>query len=116
MAKIDELRGAGWSGGRGWRRGLGGLPKIVVDSELGAGEIYLHGGACDAFSASGAERVLYLSSASVFDGVRPIRGGVPLVFPWFGPRADMRGRFRRMVCGGLGSGRLNLVMLGRMGR
>jgi glucose-6-phosphate 1-epimerase len=88
MAKIDEL----WARvGRVARveAGLGGLPKIVVDSELGAGEIYLHGAHVTHFQPRGAERVLYLSSASVFDGVKPIRGGIPLVFPWFGPRADM---------------------------
>jgi glucose-6-phosphate 1-epimerase len=32
---------------------------------------------------------LFLSKHSVFDGQKPIRGGVPLVFPWFGPRADL---------------------------
>jgi glucose-6-phosphate 1-epimerase len=88
MATLDALRAKVGKAGR-VDAGLGGLPKIVVDSELGAGEIYLHGAHVTHFQPRGAERVLYLSSASIFDGVKPIRGGIPLVFPWFGPRADM---------------------------
>jgi glucose-6-phosphate 1-epimerase len=32
---------------------------------------------------------LFLSKHSFFDGHKPIRGGVPLVFPWFGTRTDV---------------------------
>ena len=32
--------------------------------------------------------VLWISSGAIFDGTKAIRGGIPLVFPQFGPKAD----------------------------
>lgn len=34
----------------------------------------------------GAESVLFLSPRSDFAPGKPIRGGIPVIFPWFGPR------------------------------
>src|SRR5688572_15923689 len=34
----------------------------------------------------GSRPVLFLSPGSAFERGKAIRGGVPLVFPWFGPR------------------------------
>jgi glucose-6-phosphate 1-epimerase len=69
--------------------GRGGLPRIAVTSSLAAAEIYLFGAHVTEFQPRGSAPVLFLSKHSVFDGHKPIRGGVPLVFPWFGPRADL---------------------------
>lgn len=66
--------------------GIGGLD--AVDLTLSTGEasarVYLHGATVTSFCVEGKE-LLFVSEQAVFDGKRPIRGGVPLVFPQFGP-------------------------------
>lgn len=61
------------------------MPKIVVNSDLASAEIYLHGAHVTHFQPRGAAPLLFVSKASVFREGKPIRGGIPLVFPWFGP-------------------------------
>ncbi|MGD1275800.1 MAG: D-hexose-6-phosphate mutarotase [Tepidisphaeraceae bacterium] len=67
--------------------GRGSLPMIVVNAEPAEAEIYLHGAHVAHFQPRGAAPVLFLSRSSWFAPDKPIRGGVPLVFPWFGARA-----------------------------
>lgn len=66
--------------------GRGGLTKIVVTSPQAAAEIYLHGAHVTHFQPAGKEPVLWMSRSSLFEPNKPIRGGVPICFPWFGPR------------------------------
>ncbi len=65
----------------------GGLPRLDVHSPLATAEIYLHGGHVARFQPTGSAPVLFMSAASHFAAGKPIRGGVPICFPWFGPRA-----------------------------
>ncbi|KAK1597408.1 aldose 1-epimerase [Colletotrichum navitas] len=62
-----------------------------VEATLPTGEsveILLHGATVISWkSATGADR-LWLSSSTVLDGSRPVRGGIPLVFPVFGAPSD----------------------------
>ena len=37
------------------------------------------------FQPRGREPVLFLSKKSLYRNDKPIRGGVPICFPWFGP-------------------------------
>jgi glucose-6-phosphate 1-epimerase len=67
--------------------GRGALPRVVVTSDLATAELYLHGAHLTAFQPRGAPPLLFLSERSQFDAAKPIRGGVPVIFPWFGPRA-----------------------------
>lgn len=67
--------------------GQGGLPSVVVRSQLATARIYLHGAHVAEYRPAGQEPVLWTSRASHFAPGKPIRGGVPLIFPWFGPRA-----------------------------
>ncbi len=67
-------------------RGTGGLAKINVQTGRTAAEIYLHGAHVTGFQKNGEPPLLFLSRASVFAAGQPIRGGVPICFPWFGPR------------------------------
>lgn len=67
--------------------GRGNLPRISIASDLATAEIYLHGAHLTHFQPNGAKPVLFMSSESQFDATKPIRGGVPVIFPWFGPRA-----------------------------
>lgn len=68
--------------------GNGGLMRASIRTAAAEGEIYLHGAHVTKFQPRGAEAVLYLSSASLFRADKPIRGGVPICWPWFGAKAD----------------------------
>jgi D-hexose-6-phosphate mutarotase len=67
--------------------GQGDLLRLTVRSPLAEAHIYLHGAHVTHFQPRGAAPVLFLSRQSLFAPEKPIRGGVPLIFPWFGPRA-----------------------------
>jgi len=67
-------------------RGQGGLTKINVATGRSTAEIYLHGAHVTGFQKNGEPPLLFLSRLSRFAAGQPIRGGVPICFPWFGPR------------------------------
>jgi D-hexose-6-phosphate mutarotase len=68
--------------------GRGGLPRILVDTGACTAEIYLHGAhLCRWQPRSQPHPVLWMSEKSRFESGAPIRGGVPICFPWFGPKA-----------------------------
>lgn len=48
--------------------------------------VHLHGATITSF-VSGGEEILFVSKNSVFDNKKAIRGGIPVVFPNFGPWA-----------------------------
>jgi D-hexose-6-phosphate mutarotase len=60
---------------------------VRVDAASARAEIYLHGATVTDWTPRGSEPVLWVSSESHFTRERPIRGGVPLCFPWFGSAA-----------------------------
>ena len=63
------------------------LPKIVLKKDdLTEVEVYLHGGTVTSWKCQGQE-ILFVSKQAVFDGKKAIRGGIPVVFPNFGPWA-----------------------------
>ncbi len=62
-----------------------GLPRIVVTAPAASGEVYLHGAHVSAWQPKGHDPVLWMSGSSWYEAGKPIRGGVPLCFPWFGP-------------------------------
>src|SRR5215510_11039778 len=66
--------------------GKGELPKIEVTTDGGSAEIYLHGAQVTHFQKRGEPPLLFLSQFSRFASGQPIRGGIPVIFPWFGPR------------------------------
>lgn len=66
--------------------GNGGLPVIHVTSSWSRAEIYLHGAHVTGFQKSGDEPLLFMSAASRFEAGKAIRGGIPIIFPWFGDR------------------------------
>src|SRR5712671_308955 len=66
--------------------GSGGLPKILVTTETSTAEIYPHGAHITHFQKNGEPPLLFMSRKSWFAPDKPIRGGIPICFPWFGPR------------------------------
>ena len=63
------------------------LTRLRISSALATAEIALQGAHVTHFQPAGAAPVLFLSRSSHFAPGQPIRGGVPVCFPWFGPRA-----------------------------
>ncbi len=68
--------------------GQGHLPRFTVAPKTCGSHIYLHGAHVTHWQPSGHAPVLWVSRQSAFAGDKPIRGGVPLCFPWFGAKAD----------------------------
>ncbi len=66
----------------------GGLRRIVIATAQSDAEIYLQGAHVTHFQPRGQKPVLFMSEKSSFEPGKPIRGGVPICFPWFGPRQD----------------------------
>jgi glucose-6-phosphate 1-epimerase len=65
----------------------GGLIRAVIAGPHASGTVYLYGAHVTDWTPIGQPPVLYTSSRSRFERGMPIRGGVPIVFPWFGPCA-----------------------------
>lgn len=68
------------------------LNNSVVTASLPSGDsvqVYLYGATVTSWKTSDGTERLFLSTAAALDGSKPIRGGIPLVFPVFGkPPSD----------------------------
>lgn len=65
-----------------------GLVKAVVRSGNVGGELYLRGAQVTAWMPDNNHPVIFTSRFSHFGQGRPIRGGIPVIFPWFGANAN----------------------------
>ena len=64
------------------------LENNIVNATLPSGDscqVYLYGATVTSWKTSDKTERLFLSSAADLSGKKPIRGGIPLVFPVFGP-------------------------------
>jgi glucose-6-phosphate 1-epimerase len=65
----------------------GGLTRATIATDAATAEIYLQGAHLTQWRPASAEHpVLFLSAKSNFTAGKAIRGGVPVVFPWFAER------------------------------
>jgi D-hexose-6-phosphate mutarotase len=71
--------------------GRNGLPRLSIRSPRATAEIYLHGAHVTAWQPAGAAPVIWVSRESQFREGAPIRGGVPICFPWFAAHASDTG-------------------------
>jgi glucose-6-phosphate 1-epimerase len=62
-----------------------GLVKATVSRHGMTGELYLQGAHVTAWQPQGARPVIFTSDRANFAPGKAIRGGIPVVFPWFGP-------------------------------
>lgn len=62
-----------------------GLASLAVDNRHGRARIFLQGAHVAEWRPVGADEGLWLSVRSLFAPGKPIRGGIPICFPWFGP-------------------------------
>ena len=63
--------------------GQGGLKRLAIQTPQAEAEIYLHGAHVTKFQPKGQKPVLWMSAKSMFEPGKPLRGGVPICFPWF---------------------------------
>ncbi len=66
--------------------GSGGLIRAAVGGRSAEGHVYLHGAHVTHYRPAGQRVLLFLSERSRFATGQAIRGGVPVIFPWFGQR------------------------------
>ncbi|HRK30479.1 MAG TPA: D-hexose-6-phosphate mutarotase [Tepidisphaeraceae bacterium] len=71
-----------------FKEGRGGLPLIAIENAAAVAEIYLLGATLTHFQRRGHEPVIFVSSEALFQEGKAIRGGVPICWPWFGPKWD----------------------------
>src|SRR5215469_13824744 len=76
--------------------GQGGMPMLKITTAQSTAEIYMHGVHVTHFQKRDEPPLLFLSEGSHFEPGDPIRGGIPVIFPWFGARegAGMHGYAR----------------------
>lgn len=63
-----------------------GLVRAFITTPACSAEIFLYGAHLTQWQPTKSGPVLFLSPNSAFEPGKPIRGGVPVIFPWFGAR------------------------------
>ncbi len=87
MSYKELNRQYGIPGVAEFEEGRGGLTSLVIAAEGSVAEIYLLGGHVTSWTPAGGSDVLWLSDKSHYAIGKPIRGGIPVCHPWFGPLA-----------------------------
>ncbi len=86
MQNIDELdEKFSIEGEVGFHESEEGLIFLTVSNKYADAEICLYGAHITGFRPSKTTDVLWMSPDSYFEVGKPIRGGIPVCFPWFGP-------------------------------
>ncbi len=67
-----------------FKEGQGGFTTVCVNNKYAAAEISLHGAHVMSYTPHGEKPVLWMSGSSNFQPDKPIRGGIPVCWPWFG--------------------------------
>src|SRR6185369_9462942 len=65
------------------------LPMIQVSTRWSTAEVYLQGAHVTHFGFHKQPPLLFVSQCSRFAADQPIRGGIPIIFPWFGAREGL---------------------------
>lgn len=93
MASLDQRT---YSPGVQISEGNGGLPKVSLSSHQGSeAEIYLFGACVTSWKVSNGKDLLFVRPDAVFNGKKPISGGIPHCFPQFGPGPMQQHGFAR---------------------
>lgn len=61
-----------------------GYPVLEIQHPAATARIALHGGHIMDWTPAGEDAVLYMSPEAVIELGKPIRGGIPICWPWFG--------------------------------
>ncbi len=65
-----------------------GLRVLKVQNEAAEALIALHGAHVLSYKPAGERELLWLSQESWHEAGKPIRGGIPICWPWFGPAQE----------------------------
>lgn len=85
MTEIETLNRQFSLPGLVFSEGPGGLIQACIETAACTGTLFLHGGHVTEWTPRGQKPVLWMSRESLFVPGKPIRGGIPICFPWFGP-------------------------------
>ena len=92
MSTEDQIQSLqaqfGINGALRFEAGDGGLIRAVCTGKDVEGYVYLHGAHVAHYQRRGERALVFMSGASQFAADKAIRGGVPICFPWFGPKKD----------------------------
>jgi glucose-6-phosphate 1-epimerase len=69
--------------------GQGEMPMLEISTAWSTAGIYLHGAHVTEFKKKDEPPLLFMSQCSRFTEGHPIRGGIPVIFPWFGAREGL---------------------------
>ncbi len=64
------------------------LPILQIRNDAAEAKIALHGAHVLSYRPAGEREVLWLSEESWAEPGKPIRGGIPVCWPWFGPAQE----------------------------
>ncbi|WP_371377814.1 D-hexose-6-phosphate mutarotase [Thalassotalea aquiviva] len=64
------------------------IEHLYIEHQKFQATISLHGGQVLTYVPRNQQPVLWLSRNSVYDNQKAIRGGIPICFPWFGPKEN----------------------------
>ncbi len=62
--------------------------ELIIEHELCHAKLSLFGGQVLSWQPKGHDEVFWLSKKASYNAKSPIRGGIPLCWPWFGPYQD----------------------------
>lgn len=68
-----------------YKKGKSDLPIVEISSKEAKATVSLYGAHILSFQPKGEADILWISDQSLFEEGKPIRGGIPICFPWFGP-------------------------------
>lgn len=85
MVNVEALKRRYGDGRRAvFGKGPGGLPVVDLKTDEAHARVCLHGAHVMEFGVADGPPVLWMSGASRFCEGEPIRGGIPVCWPWFG--------------------------------
>ncbi len=64
------------------------MERAVIKTPQAEAIVYLQGAHISQYQPAGQKPVLFLSSKSNFAAGKAIRGGIPIIYPWFGEKKD----------------------------
>ncbi len=88
-SNIAEIAGPEALGRVTFLDGHGELPMLEISTAWSTAAIYLNGAHVTHFRRKDEPPLLFLSQCSRFVEGHAIRGGIPVIFPWFGPREGL---------------------------
>jgi len=60
------------------------ITMIDIENKFARAKITTHGGCVLSFTPNNAQDLLWVSPTAIYNGEKPVRGGVPVCWPWFG--------------------------------